>query len=63
MDTKSVLVRLTEAQDRELERLAQIYGRSKNDLVREAVTVLIGSYGRMLEDAQALDKDLDAGVA
>lgn len=37
-------VRLSPAQERELDKIAEETGRSKAELVRESITVLIGMY-------------------
>ncbi len=39
-----VSVRLSQAQQRELDRIARETGRSVSELIREAIAVLIGAY-------------------
>jgi len=49
---KSILVFLTEAQVRALDRISEQTGRSRSELIREATTILITEYMRILEEGK-----------
>jgi predicted transcriptional regulator len=57
-----LLVKLSQAQSARLEELCSRLGRSKSELVREAIMALLGVYyGKGQEDALA--QTMDKGVA
>lgn len=62
---RAILVDLFDAQLEELDRLAIKTGRSRAELIREAITVLIGAYRTTKEGAceKEVGKALDRRVA
>lgn len=44
-----IIVNMTPAQKNELDRLAKLLGRKRADLVREGISILIGTYNDVLQ--------------
>lgn len=62
--TERLVILLSEAQMRELDRLSTLLGRSRSDLARDAIQALIGMINAETKSsAPMVDKGLDKGVA
>ena len=65
MAKETLLIRLLPYQKLQLHNLAEATGKTQTELVREAITVLLGQYREMgvFHEKATLDKTVDRRVA